>query len=110
MSDDSGYDVIGRPLDRVDGALKVSGAAHYAAEFAVPRLAYGALVQSSLPSGRITEFDAQAVEAMPGVLLVLTHRNAPKLPQGGRAAVNPPAGRVMSLLQDDAVHYNGQPI
>jgi len=110
MSDDAGYDVIGRPLDRTDGALKVSGAARYAAEFSVPRVAYAALVQSTIASGRIASIDTTAAEAMPGVLLVLTHRNAPKLPDGGRAAVNPPAGRVMSLLQDDAVHYNGQPI
>ena len=39
--------VIGRPLDRVDGHLKVTGGARYAAEFAVPHLAYGVLVQST---------------------------------------------------------------
>ncbi|HEX3845765.1 MAG TPA: xanthine dehydrogenase family protein molybdopterin-binding subunit, partial [Steroidobacteraceae bacterium] len=47
---------------------------------------------------------------MPGVVLILTHTNAPRLPEGGRAGVNPPAGRVLSLLQNDEVHYNGEPI
>src|SRR5439155_1516891 len=51
-----------------------------------------------------------AAQKAPGVQLVLSHLNAQKLPQGGRAAVKPPAGRVLSLLQDNVVHYNGQPI
>src|SRR5207248_4955673 len=65
---------------------------------------------STVPSGRIATIDTRDAERSPGVLLVLTHQNAPQLPQRGRAAVNPPAGRVMSLLQDDVVSYNGQPI
>jgi len=40
----------------------------------------------------------------------MTPANAPKLPQGGKAGVNPPAGRVLSLLQDNTVLYNHQPI
>src|SRR5207248_8984976 len=65
---------------------------------------------STVPSGRIATIDTRDAERSPGVLLVMTHQNAPALPQRGRAAVNPPAGRVMSLLQDDVVSYNGQPI
>jgi len=111
MSDDRGdLAVIGRPLDRTDGRLKATGAARYAAEFAVPRVCHGVMVQSTIASGRIARIEAADAEAMPGVMLVLTHRNAPALPQGGRAAINPPSGRAMSLLQDDLVQYNGQPI
>src|SRR5262249_5585682 len=44
------------------------------------------------------------------VLAVITPANVPRLPKGGKAAVNPPAGRVLSLLQDDQVAYSGQPI
>ncbi len=44
------------------------------------------------------------------MITVLTPMNAPRLPQGGKAAVNPPAGRVLALLQDDVVAYNNQPI
>ena len=46
----------------------------------------------------------------PGVLKVLTPFNVMKLPNGGKAAVHPPAGRVLTILQDDSVHYNNQPI
>ena len=102
--------VVTQPIDRTDGPLKVKGEARYAAEFQLPRLAHAAMVQSTVAKGTITALDASAAQKVPGVLLVLSHLNAPKLPQGGRAAVKPPAGRVLSLLQDNVVHYNGQPI
>lgn len=102
--------VVGAPLDRVDGTLKVTGRARYAAEFSPAGVACAAIVTSTVARGRIAAIDTSAAERAPGVLHVLTHRNAPSLPQQGRAAVNPPAGRVLSLLQDDAVHYNGEPI
>ncbi|HEY1290751.1 MAG TPA: xanthine dehydrogenase family protein molybdopterin-binding subunit [Burkholderiales bacterium] len=102
--------VVSQPIDRTDGPLKVAGEARYAAEFQLPRLAHAVMVQSTIAKGAIAGFDAGAAQKVPGVLLVLSHLNAPKLPQGGKAGVNPPAGRVLSLLQDSVVHYNGQPI
>jgi xanthine dehydrogenase YagR molybdenum-binding subunit len=101
---------IGLPLDRVDGPAKVAGHARYAAEFAPQRVCHAVIVQSTIPSGRIARIDARAAEAMPGVVLVLSHRNAPRLPEEGRAAVDPPAGREISVLQTEAVRYNGEPI
>jgi xanthine dehydrogenase YagR molybdenum-binding subunit len=101
--------MIGAGVDRVDGPLKVTGGARYAAEFFPPNVAYAVMVQSAVPCGRI-RIDAGDALRMPGVLYVLTHRNAPALPEKGRAAVNPPAGRVLSLLQGDEIHYNGEPI
>jgi xanthine dehydrogenase YagR molybdenum-binding subunit len=103
-------EIIGKPLVRADGAAKVSGSAQYAADFAVPGLAYAVMVQSTIASGRVAGIDTAGAMSAPGALIVLTHLNAPRLPQGGRAAVNPPAGRVLALLQDDQVHYSGQPI
>ena len=101
---------VGQPLDRTDGLLKVTGQARYSAEFQVPRLVHAVLVLSTVPAGRITRVDTHVAQAMPGVLLVMTHENAPRLPNGGKPALEPPAGRVLSLLQDDQVHYNGQPV
>jgi xanthine dehydrogenase YagR molybdenum-binding subunit len=102
--------LTGQGISRVDGALKVCGQAPYAAEFKVPNTVHAVLVTSTIASGRIAAIDSGAAKAAPGVLAVITHENAQKLPQGGKAAVNPPAGRVLSLLQDDIVSYNGQPI
>jgi xanthine dehydrogenase YagR molybdenum-binding subunit len=102
--------LIGQPIDRVDGIQKITGAATYTADVRLPGLAFGVLVLSTIARGRVKSADVRSVSRMPGVLLVMTHANAPRLPQGGRAAVNPPAGRVLSLLQDNEVHYNREPI
>ena len=55
----------GEPHSRVDGPAKVTGAARYAAEFSLPDLAYGAIVQSTIAKGRITGIDAAAAERAP---------------------------------------------
>ena len=102
--------LTGQPVDRADGKLKVTGAARYASDWALPRLAHGVLVTSGTAKGRITRIDTSAARAMPGVLTILTHENAPRLPQGGQGAVNPPAGRRLTLLQDDRIDYQNQPI
>ena len=43
--------VIGRPLDRVDGRLKVTGGAQYAVEFPVENMAHAVLVGSTIANG-----------------------------------------------------------
>ena len=43
LLDSSVQGVIGKPLDRIDGPLKVSGSATYAAEYDIPDLAHGFL-------------------------------------------------------------------
>ena len=102
--------IVGEPLTRVDGRLKVTGGAKYAAEFEVPGLSYAVMVRSTIPKGRIIAIDTARARKESGVISILTPDNAPKLPQGGKAGVHPPAGRVLSLLQDYEVHYNGQPV
>src|SRR6185295_19183774 len=102
--------IVGQGIDRVDGRLKVTGRAPFAAEFAVPGLVHAVLVTSAVASGRIVRMGVAAASAVPGVVAVLTPMNAPRLPQGGKAGVNPPAGRVLSLLQDDLVAYHRQPV
>lgn len=93
--------VIGAPLTRVDGRMKVSGTARYSAEFDIPRLAYALLVQSTIPTGTIDRMETAEAEHAPGVITILKPGNAPRLPK--------PEDRI-SLLQDDSVHYNNQPI
>ena len=95
---------IGQGIDRVDGRLKVTGRARYAAEFAVPDVVHAVLVQSTIGAGAITGFDLTAAQKMPGVIAIITPDNAPKLHvQGGaQQTVRAP------LLQDRDIHYNGQ--
>src|SRR3954471_3156807 len=103
---------VGTPMSRVDGRLKVTGGARYAAEFQVKDLAYGALVLSTVAKGRVTKIDTAAAEKAPGVLAVITRRNAGKvvLPEKVKALVDPEVGRPLQPFQDDQVHYHGQPI
>jgi xanthine dehydrogenase YagR molybdenum-binding subunit len=98
---------VGAPMDRVDGSLKVTGAAKYSAEFPAAQMTWAVIVQSTIANGTIRKIDTTAALAMPGVIRILTHENAPRLPE---QKPNPPASRMLTLLQDDKVRYNGQPI
>jgi xanthine dehydrogenase YagR molybdenum-binding subunit len=112
--------VIGLGMDRVDGRLKVTGQATYSAEHKIPHLAYGMMVLSTVPKGRVVSIDVASVKRMPGVMLVMTHQNALRLPKaegkaGGKEQSKPdqkqqPPNPKLSLLQDDRVEYNAQPV
>jgi xanthine dehydrogenase YagR molybdenum-binding subunit len=112
MSTSSITGIIGQPVSRVDGRLKVTGGARYAAEFDAGRqLAYGVVVQSAVARGRVAIIDPTAAQAAPGVLAVLTHSNAPKLAyRPHKADVDPAGGERLHVLQDDRVHHQGQPV
>jgi xanthine dehydrogenase YagR molybdenum-binding subunit len=95
--------LLGQPLDRIEGPLKVTGRATYAYEYRdAGEPVYGFVVVSSIGKGRITAIDTSAAEKAPGVLLVLTHANAPK--QGERSS-----GAVPQLA-GDRVLFHGQPV
>ena len=97
--------VVGKPLDRVDGKLKVTGAARYAAEFTAPNLAYAALLQSTIAKGSITKFDTSAAERAPGVIAVITADNMPAIP-----AIPAPGGVHALGLFDKQIFFSGQHI
>lgn len=104
---------LGEPVTRVDGLLKATGAARYAAEFAPAGLVYAAITPSRIASGRTTEIDTAPALASPGVLAVLTHLNTPRLPfaePDPLPAVYPVSGRRLRVLQDDRVLFFGQPV
>jgi xanthine dehydrogenase YagR molybdenum-binding subunit len=90
---------IGAPLDRIDGPLKVTGAAKYAAEYSVENLTYVHIVQSTIAKGRVVGIDAAKARAL-GVVAVLTHETAPRIAECDDAALR--------VLQSDAVAYRGQ--
>ena len=75
--------VIGEAISRIDGLLKVTGAANYSTDFQVKNVAYGFLVKSSTAAAAITDIDTTAAEKSPGLLAVITYKNAPKLTGGG---------------------------
>lgn len=76
--------VVGRPTDRIDGPLKTTGMARYAYEYhdVARQAAYGHVVGAGVAKGRIASMDLSAARAAPGVLAIVTARNAGKLGKG----------------------------
>jgi len=100
--------LIGDPLSRVDGRLKVTGGAKYSGEWELPGLAYGVLVSATITSGNIVSMDVKAAERAPGVLAVITPFNTPGVPGFKPDASQPVRG--LKLFNDRQIHFNGQPI
>jgi len=113
---------LGAPLDRVDGRLKVTGGAKYAAEFPIANAAHAVIVTSTIAKGRVSAMDTAAAMRVPGVLTIITPFNAEKVnvprpateaapaPAPGAQGQSQRAMRVPTVLQSTEVHYNGQPI
>ena len=103
---------VGRPLPRVDGEAKVAGAARFAAEVALPDLTFAAVVYSSIARGSIAAMETNEAEAAPGVVLVMTYRNAPRMPAPLLIMADPrgAAGSSLPVMQDASVHWNGEPV
>ncbi|RQO41167.1 xanthine dehydrogenase [Variovorax sp. KBW07] len=97
--------VLGRPLDRIDGPLKVSGRARYSYEYhdEVPDAAYGWVVLAGIAKGRISRIDTAEAQRAPGVLLVYTYANVPRMVPKGRA-------NVVSQLSGPEVQQHGQAV
>ena len=105
---------VGTPQSRVDGRLKVTGQAPYAAghgpEDGVGAVVHAVVVTSTVGLGRVTGVDTGAATALPGVLAVLSHRNAPRLPYADNPGSNNPPGTRLRVFQDDRVLFFGQPV
>lgn len=100
--------VTGRPLDRVDGRLKVTGTAQYSAEYPQQNLAYAVLIDSKIARGSIKSMDTSAAEKAPGVLAVLTHTNAPKLKAMPAFTAGGGAAESRIPLSDSNIYHAGQ--
>ena len=104
--------LIGKPIARVDGRLKVTGKAPYAYEVqeAPGAPAYGFIVEATIAKGRIADIDASAAEKAPGVLMVMTHRNAPKQGAWGPVDAKDRFARSSPQLASDRVRYYGEAV
>ena len=91
---------VGIAHPRRDGAMKVTGTAPYAYEHPVADAVHLFPLLSPVARGKVLHIDATAALALPGVLLVLTHDNAPRL----WLKTDPE----LMLLQSSAIHYRGQ--
>jgi xanthine dehydrogenase YagR molybdenum-binding subunit len=104
---------IGTPTSRIDGHVKVTGAAKYAGEHTVDGLAYGAVVTSTIPKGRIARIDLSEALQVERVLDILTHENRPPMARAAKAYkddVAPEQGAPLRPLYDDTILFDRQPI
>ncbi|WP_033342993.1 xanthine dehydrogenase family protein molybdopterin-binding subunit [Catenuloplanes japonicus] len=102
---------IGRPTSRVDGPLKASGRAPFVTETVLAGQTYATLIHSTITRGRILRLDSTAAEAAPGVLLVMTYRNMPRLgivPMASLTNLGAAGNSALPIMQDPEVRYNGQ--
>jgi CO/xanthine dehydrogenase Mo-binding subunit len=105
MTAAEGNTIAGAGVDRVDGPVKVTGAAPYPSDFSFPGLAHAVLVQSTVAAGTVSRIDTGDAEAAPGVLTVVTHENAPALADGPMTPLgpSPPAP-----FRDNRILHHGQ--
>jgi xanthine dehydrogenase YagR molybdenum-binding subunit len=106
------HGLIGTPVSRLDGPHKVSGTARFAAEFSMEGMVYAALKYSTVARGKVRELDTAAAEAAPGVVLVMTYRNAPRMKPvpAFMSSAKAAGGDDIPIMQNEEIHWNGQPI
>jgi xanthine dehydrogenase YagR molybdenum-binding subunit len=103
---------IGRPVDRVDGSLKVTGAATYAADYRLPNMLYGVPVGSTIAAGELLSLDIAAARATPGVVEIFHHDNFEKLREAPSTGMpdgpDPIVDERRPPLSDTTIRYYGQ--
>lgn len=101
---------IGKPLNRIDGRLKVTGKALYAAEYPLQNMAHAVVIESKIAKGSIRNIDSSAVEKLPGVIAVITYKNAPKVGQTNNESGGNPLIKPLPVLQGNKINFYGQHI
>ena len=102
--------MIGQPINRVDGPVKVTGRATYAYEYRQDEAPlYGVIVTATIGRGRIQEIDVSHAERSPGVRAVITHQNTPA--QGVREESHPLTyWRARPTLANADISHYGEPV
>lgn len=107
--------IIGVPQRRIDGQLKVSGKAHYAADHPMPGMLYAYGVYSTIARGQILTIDDVKALQMPGIVSIVHHLNCPTLHR--TPAMPMDMAKILSAskvdefrtpFEDDRVSYPGQ--
>lgn len=103
---------LGTATRRIDGPLKVTGKAKYAAEYTAPGLLHGYVVSATIAKGRVLAVDATQARRVPGFVEIFTHENRPELSDKAKDYNDQtaPPGEHFRPLASDAVLFNQQPI
>ncbi|PHN65305.1 xanthine dehydrogenase family protein molybdopterin-binding subunit [Pseudomonas viridiflava] len=106
------FSPMGKPVDRVDGKLKVTGGARYAGEYPEDGLLFGSVVSSTIASGLVLNIDTSEALKVPGVVAILDHTNRPSLASYDKSYKDADSadGSPFRPLYDGKVRYSGQPL
>ncbi len=97
------FKFVGKPIPRLEGAEKVSGALRYAADFQIPGSLWAKMLRSPHPHARIVKLDTAKAAALPGVRAVITGADIPPVLTGLRM-------KDMPVLARERVRFVGEPV
>ncbi|MGC2080261.1 MAG: molybdopterin cofactor-binding domain-containing protein, partial [Xanthobacteraceae bacterium] len=103
--------MIGQPISRLDGPVKVTGRATYAYEYRQEDEAplYGVIVTATIGRGQIQDIDVSHAQRSPGVCAILTHQNTQA--QGARDESGPLSyWRARPTLASREIGHYGEPV
>ncbi len=101
--------VIGKPVNRIDGPLKVTGAAKYSSDHQFPGMLYAVPVGATIANGTVKRVNMSAAEKMPGVIAVYCKENIPKIFRiAPLKDVQLITDEERPALSDNTVRYYGQ--
>ncbi len=95
--------VVGQSLTRIDAPGKVTGAAIYAADFALPGMLCGKVFRSAESHARLVKLDTSKALRIPGVRAVITAADVADVRYGGAVKDEP-------VFASDIARYRGQPV
>lgn len=98
----------GKAIDRVEGHLKVTGMAKYASEFPIKDKVYAQGLNSTIAKGEIVSIDTSEAEKLPGVLKIITYKNAEKLKAFDKEMPEVSTTSIAPVLQTNKVHFYGE--
>jgi xanthine dehydrogenase YagR molybdenum-binding subunit len=99
---------MGRPIPRFDARLKVTGAARYPSDEPLANPAFACLATSSIARGAIREMNLDEARAVPGVLDILTFRNANQVKPLKTFSEGGQAGSSIVPLSSPKIWHDGQ--
>lgn len=96
---------LGKPVARIDGIAKVTGAARYASDEPVPNPAFAYFITSRIARGSIQSFDLTEARAVAGVIDIVTYEN---VGVGFDKAQGPDGNPTTTTLEDNKIWHEGQ--
>lgn len=101
--DNTASRLVGQPISRVEGHLKVAGKAPYTAEYTFPNLCYGVMVGATIGHGKVKKIHDDTALAVAGVIAVIHDKLFLRNPQQGGMKFAP-------VQESTHIFYHGQPI